>query len=163
MLPGVEMAKPEIRIFPHNQEEEFRSIDQLTSWLMTSLPARGGVYHLKSKDAVKDLPPGSLVLFRYGHVIVGEGIVRMDKELGPFRGRTLSGEETEYEAKVTFAPASIRLYAPPLPVEFLQQTMRAAGVDKDIITSAVVKVRLEDWSIYAAILAEVVSQGTFIQ
>lgn len=156
------MAAPHIRIFPHDTKEEFRSIDQLTSWLLTGLRARGGMYHLKSAGAVADLPRGSLVLFRYGNVIVGEAIVWKEKELENMKDRTVSGEMAEYEAKVTFAPSSIRLYSPPLPCDFVQTAMKALGDDKDFVKFAGAYTKLENWSIYGSILAEVVSRGTFI-
>src|SRR5229473_725151 len=121
------MAKPHIRIFPHDRKEEFRSIDQLTMWLLTSLRARGGGYCLRSKDSVADLSPGSVALFRYGHLIVGEGVVQKEVVRETVKDWTLSGEMAEYGALVTFMPSSIRLYAPPLPIDFLQTAMKAAG------------------------------------
>ena len=51
------------------------------TWLLTGLRGRGGVYHLTSADAVANLPPGSIVLFRYGHEIIGEAVVRKGKKL----------------------------------------------------------------------------------
>src|SRR6266487_6319741 len=121
-------ATPQIRIFPHSKEE-FPSEDSLRTWLLTALRGRGGVYYLLNRDAVRDLPPGSIVLFRYGQKIVGEAVVRKEKE--PFNGtsRTLAGKEEEYEAQVTFPSSSIRLYAPPLPVENID-------CDRDLVTFA---------------------------
>src|SRR5262245_6162740 len=118
------MAPSQVRIFPHSQKE-FPSEDSLITWLLTGLRGRGGVYHLRHADAVKDLPAGSVVLFRYGHRIVGEAVVCKGKETlaEKVKDRTLTGEEEEYGARVTFAPSSIRLYAPPLPVATLQQLL----------------------------------------
>jgi len=76
-------------------------------------------------------------------------------------GTTESGEEVEYEAHVTFAPSSIRLYAPPVPVVQIQHHMNEHHIDKNIVKSARVYAKL-DWNIYACILKEVVSRGTFI-
>ncbi|HXC44818.1 MAG TPA: hypothetical protein VNY51_15010 [Candidatus Dormibacteraeota bacterium] len=134
------------------------------TWLLTGLRGRGGVYHLTSADAVADLPPGSIVLFRYGHEIIGEAVVRKGKETGSVTGRTLLGEDGEYAARVTFAPSSIRLYSPPLPVKQIQQY-----TEKDISSSAQPYYKL-DWCVYGRILKEVVSRrdqsagvdGTFI-
>jgi hypothetical protein len=142
---------PQVRIFPHSQAE-FPSKDLLMTWLLIGLRGRGGVYHLTSADAVADLPPGSIVLFRYGHEIVGEAVVCKGKETGGARGRTLLGEEGDYAARVTFAPSSIRLYSPPLPVKEIQQY-----TEKDICSSAQPYYKL-DWEVYGRILKEVVSR-----
>jgi hypothetical protein len=151
------MASSQVRIFPHNQEE-FPSEDSLLTWLLTGLRGRGGVYYLRDADAVKDLPPGSVVLFRYGHKIVGEAVASKGKELFPekVKDRTLTGEEAEYGAKVTFVPSSIRLYAPPLPIQRIQPHL-----NRDVVKFAGAYTRL-DWTIYAIVLQEVVTNGTFI-
>jgi hypothetical protein len=145
------------RIFPHSQKE-FPSEDSLLTWLLTSLRGRGGVYYLRHADAVKAVPAGSVVLFRYGNHIVGEAVVSKDKETfaEKVRGRTITGEEAEYGAQVTFVPSSIRLYAPPLPVERLQPHL-----EKDVVKFAGAYTEL-DWAIYDIVLQEVVSKGTFI-
>src|SRR5262249_37777561 len=119
---------------------------------------RGGVYHLRNANAVKDLPRGSVVLFRYGDGIVGEAVVCKGKVTFSEKktDRTLTGVEAEYGAEVTFVPSSIRLYAPPLPVEKLQPHL-----DKDVVKYAGAYTDL-DWSIYGVVLQEVVSNGTFI-
>jgi hypothetical protein len=151
------MATLQVRIFPHSQTE-FPTEDSLLTWLLTSLRGRGGVYFLRHADRLKELPPGSVVLFRYGHKIVGEAVVSKGKEAFPekVKDRTLTGEEAEYGGQVTFAPSSIRLYAPALPVECLQPHL-----DKDVVKFAGAYTDL-DWSIYAIVLQEVVSKGTFI-
>jgi len=151
------MLTSHIRIFPHSQEE-FPSEDSLTTWLLTGLRGRGGVYHLRSAKQVKDLPPGSLVLFRYGQKLVGEAVVKKGKEIfsEKLKERTLSGKEAEYEAQVTFDPSSIRLYAPPIPVERIQP-----HTEKNLLTYPGAYVEL-DWTIYARILEELISRGMFI-
>ncbi len=149
------MESAHVRIFPHSQDE-FRSEDNLRTWLLTGLRGRGGVYHLRGAHPVKELPAGSVVLFRYGNRIVGEAVVVKEWEtlLKPLEERTLTGEEVLYESQVTFSPSSVRLYAPPVPVEQLR-------LDKDIVTSGRQYPRL-DWGDYALVLREVVSQGTFV-
>lgn len=146
---------PQVRIFPHNKKE-FPLVDDLRTWLLNGLRGRGGLYHLGDKDVVSELPPGSIVLFRYGHEIVGEAVVRKGKELLEPRVRdtTRSGAEVEYQAKVTFDPSSIRLYAPSLTEEQIH-------TEKDIITYKGAYVEL-DWTAYAYVLREVVTRGTFI-
>ena len=72
------------------------------------------------------------------------------------KDRTLTGEEAEYGAQITFAPSSIRLYAPPMPVETLQQ-----HVEIDLVNYAPAYHILE-WSVYAKVLQHVMSAGTFI-
>jgi hypothetical protein len=147
----------QVRIFPHSQKE-FPSEDSLLTWLLTGLRGRCGVYHLRHADAVKDVPPGSVVLFRYGNRIVGEAVVWKGKETfaEKVKDRTLTGEEAEYGAQVTFLPSSIRLYAPPVPVERLQPHL-----DKDVVKYAGAYTEL-DWGIYDIVLQEAVSKGSFI-
>ena len=149
------MEYPQVRIFPHSVEKEFPSEESLKEWLLGDLRQGGGVYRLRTTNRVKDLPPGSIVLFRYGKGIVGEAVVRKGKELLNPRVNetTKTGEEGEYPAQVTFAPSSIRLYAPPVPVESIQR-----HIDKDITKFPGAYVEL-DWRIYACILKEVVSGG----
>jgi hypothetical protein len=151
------MPSLQVRIFPHSQKE-FPSEDSLLTWLLTGLRGRGGVYHLRNGDAIKDLPPGSVVLFRYGNRIVGEAVACKGKETfqQKVKDRTLTGEEAEYEAQVTFVPSSIRLNAPPLPVERIQPHL-----NKDVVKYAGAYTDL-DWDIYGIVLQEVVSKGTFI-
>jgi hypothetical protein len=147
----------QVRIFPHSQTE-FPSEDSLLTWLLTSLRGRGGVYLLRNPNAITDLPPGSVVLFRYGQKIVGDAIVWRGKETfsEKVKDRTLTGEDAEYGAQVTFVPSSIRLYAPALPVSRLQPHLT-----KDVVNYAPAYTILE-WSVYAVVLQEVVSNGTFI-
>src|SRR5262249_21824994 len=83
---GLGMATLQVRIFPHSQKE-FPSEDSLLTWLLTGLRGRGGVYLLRNADAVKDVPTGSVVLFRYGNRIVGEAVVWKGKETFPERVR----------------------------------------------------------------------------
>ena len=151
------MPIPHIRIFPHSREE-FPSIDSLTTWLLTGLKARGGVYHMRSSKSVKDLEAGSIVLFRYGDKIVGEGVVSTYvRGLAP--DKTLSGEEVAYEARTIFSPSSIRVYSPPIQIEALQHLV---GQEPNMIPSAQPYFIIEDWSIYPHLLALQVKQGTFL-
>jgi hypothetical protein len=153
------MEMPHIRIFPHSQKE-FPSIDLLMMWLQTTLRARGGVYHLKSADSVKDLPPGSIILFRCHNMIVGEAVISKDKEVfpEPINERTLLGEPEHYEAQVVFHPSSIRLYSPSLPIKILQNLI---GESKDIVKYPGGYYQL-DCSLYPQILAAVVASGGFL-
>ncbi len=138
---------PHIRIFPHSQDE-FPSLQTLQTWLMTALKALGGRYLLQSKNAVADLPAGSIVLFRYGNEIVGEGVVREYKRESHTE-RTLAGAVQQYEARVTFAPGSIRLFVPPLAVEELQ---RIVGDAVPIMVPSGYYI-IRDWSVYPKLLA----------
>jgi hypothetical protein len=51
------------------------------------------VYLLRDASAVKDLPAGSVVLFRYGYKIVGEAVVWKEKETlaQKVKNKTLTG------------------------------------------------------------------------
>jgi hypothetical protein len=62
----------------------------------------------------------------------------------------------EYFPTAKRIPSSIRLYAPPLPVERLQPHL-----GKDVVKFAGAYTDLE-WGIYGIVLQEVVSRGTFI-
>lgn len=139
---------PQVRIFPHNTTEEFPERDDLMTWLLNGLRGRGGEYHLTSADAVADLPPGSVVLFRHGNEIVGEAVVRIGKELCPGKA---------YAAQVTFATSSIRLYSPPLPVKQIQQ-----HIPERNISSSAQPYYILPWEAYGRILKEIVSAGAFI-
>jgi hypothetical protein len=156
MVPS---SPQQVRIFPHSRKE-FPSEEALTTWLLNGLRSRGGVYHLRDADRVADLPPGSIILFRYNDHIVGEAVVWKEKvKLDPKeKDRMISGEEAEYGAQVTFAPSSIRLYAPPLR---LKEDLQPLVENKDLVTFAGAYVQL-DWSIYARVLEAVVSRGTFM-
>ncbi len=151
------MTGPHIRIFPHIQEE-FPAEETLTMWLLTGLKARGGKYLLRSSKAVADLPVGSIVLFRYNRVIVGEAVVS-GYALEPTKDRTLTGQEYEYQAYVQFLPSSIRLYAPPIRVEILQSLI---GESPNIVPSAQPYFKIEDWTVYPRLLAEISRSGAFL-
>jgi len=151
------MSNPHIRIFPHSRDE-FPSIDSLTTWLMTALKARGGTYHIRSAKSVKTLETGSIVLFRYHDMIVGEGVVsNYIKEPSP--DRTVAGEEIAYEARTIFAPSSIRIFQPPIPIGDLQGVV---GAEPNMIPSAQPYFIIEDWSVYPKLLAVAVKQGAFL-
>jgi hypothetical protein len=151
------MTPPHIRVFPHSPEE-FSSIDSLTTWLMTGLKARGGIYHMRSARSVKELPEGSIVLFRYGHKVVGEAVVSSYiKEPSP--DKTIDGGEVTYEARTTFEPTSIRIFSPPVPIEDLQQIV---GAEPNMVPSAQPYFKLENWGVYPNLLALVVTRGGFL-
>lgn len=150
------MTNPHIRVFPHSREE-FPSLDSLTTWLMTGLKARGGTYHMRSSKSVKELEAGSIVLFRHGDKIVGEGVVS-DYIKEPSPDRTIVGEEVIYEARTMFAPSSIRVYAPPIPIEALQEIV---GPEPNMIPSAQPYFIINDWSVYPKLLAYAIRNGTF--
>lgn len=151
------MTAPHIRIFPHSQKE-FPSRDTLTTWLLTGLKARGGKYLLVNKDAVAELPPGSLVLFRYGHFVVGEAVVTLYSRDSPASERTLAGDDQQYEALVLFSASSIRVYAPPVEIDELQSFIG----ETPNISVAQGKYKIEDWNVYPRLLAHVAKLGTFL-
>ena len=151
------MSIPHIRIFPHSREE-FPSVDSLTTWLLTGLKARGGVYHMRSSSYVKDLETGSIVLFRHGDKIVGEGVVSAHVK-GVAPDKTLAGEEVAYEARTIFSPSSIRLFSPPIQIEALQNLI---GPEPNMIPSAQPYFKIDDWTISPRLLALQVKQGTFL-
>jgi hypothetical protein len=138
---------PHLRIFPHSQEE-FPSLDFLQTWLMTVLKARGGIYNLRNRNAVADLPGGSIVLFRYGDQIIGEAVVRgYKRETHPTQPAMADGRP--YEAHVEFAPDSLRLYAPPVAIKALQAIV---GNDLPIMVPNGYYI-IRDWGSYPKLLS----------
>jgi hypothetical protein len=126
---------------------------------MTALRALHGRYLLRSRNAVADLQPGSVVLFRYGDVLVGEAVVQQyDRELSQaerITERTLTGQVQDYEARVLFAPGSIRLYSPPIGVDELQ---RIIGATPDLsVPRGYYAIR--DWGAYPRLLATHITRG----
>ena len=104
-----------IRIFPHTKEE-FADEIQLKHWLKYILPyEREGYYRLRTTRGVGQIPPGSVVLFRFGNNIVGSAVVQQDVEAF---NRTVKG--VHYEGRIRFDPASINVYDHSIPIEFLQ-------------------------------------------
>jgi hypothetical protein len=145
---------PHVRIFPHSKDE-FPSLDMLTMWLLTALKARGGRYLIRSAERLAELPPGSIGLFRYGHVIVGEAVVR-EYVRESASERALLGHESQYEAHVEFSASSIRVFVPPVPVAELQSIL---GGSLNIAASAQPYYKVEDWSAYPRLLAAHVGNG----
>jgi hypothetical protein len=126
---------------------------------MTALRALNGRYLLRSRNAVADLLPGSVILFRYGEVIVGEAVVRQyDRELPQVERiteRTLTGQVQDYEARVLLAPGSIRLFSPPIGVNELQ---RIVGSSPDL-TVPRGYYAIREWSVYPRLLATHITPG----
>ena len=146
-----------IRIFPHAREE-FPSLDTFVTWLHTSLKARNGLYNLRAKNAA-DVPPGSIVLFRYGQEIVGEAVV-IDKKIfdSPILERTFTGAEAKYEARVAFVPSSIRLFVPAIPIDNIQSLINGTPEEKPL-AGANLYYRFDDWSLYSNLLAVHIKNG----
>lgn len=141
------MAQVIIRIFPHSREE-FSSADDLRTWLLTALKARGGRYFLRSTQG--SIPTGSIVLFRHGDEIIGEAVVEND-----FVSREMSEKGVTYEGFIKFAPSSIRTYVGALSIESLG---KLAGRD---FSGARPYYKIEDWTLYPKILSEVVKEGFY--
>ncbi len=151
------VAPPQVRIFPHNRKE-FPLEDSLRTWLLSGLRRRDGLYYLVDPNAVKDMSCGSIALFRYADRIVGEAIVSDEEESlsEPVTKLTLSGDQVAYDARITFAPSSIRLYAPPLLVEGIQPFE-----DQDIMFPSTY--HLLKWETYGRILQQqTLSRGGFV-
>jgi hypothetical protein len=115
------MTAPHIRILPHDAKKEFLSGEALTTWIEDSHDGlkKDGRYLLVNRNSIAELPPDSLVLFRYGNEIVGDAIV---KEYCESRetGRTLTGECREYQALIKLYPSSIRVYTQPIDIKELE-------------------------------------------
>ncbi len=112
-------SKPHIRVFPHIQDE-FPTIDSLAIWLAIAVKAGGGIYLVRERKAIDQLPCGSIVLFLHINTIVGEAVV-IDFKHGSYPGRVqATGEKFVYGARTKFSPTSIRLYSPEIPIESIQ-------------------------------------------
>lgn len=125
------MAKPVVSVFPHS-DDEFDTSDALREFLHITLPkVQRGRYLLrklgwKDKDFKAAVVPGSLVLFRKGAYILGDGIVEEPiRELKPpVCDETELGNPMVYYHDVVFEPGSIRVYSRPLPVATLETWSR---------------------------------------
>ena len=138
---------PIIRIFPHSRDE-FPTADDLRTWLLTALKARGGRYHLRTSQG--SIPPGSVVLFRHGDEVVGEAVVEEN-----FISQPTKEADVTYEGFIKFAPSSIRVYVGALPAKVLGQL---CGRD---FSGARPYYKIEDWALYPKILAEVAVEGFY--
>ena len=149
-----------LRVFPHDPAF-FPTQDHLTMWMMTSLKARGGTYHLISPEsravpAERNLDPGSIVLFRHKHHLVGEAIVRK------FEKKESTTPEGQCQGVVTFVPSSIRLYSPPISVDEVQLQIDDSLQDE---TRDITNPRGYPgikWDIYPKVLALVTKNGSLI-
>ena len=140
-----------IRIFPHSREE-FRSADELASWLQSGLRYRDGKYHLRRVGAgIGSIPPGSVVLFRFDKEIIGEAIVKQDvvEEEIVDSGYT-------YKGYIQFEQSSVRVYRGFLPIEFLE---KATGKDLSVARTYY---KIDDWGVYAKVIKEQVKRGGFL-
>jgi hypothetical protein len=125
------MAEPVVCIFPHS-DDEFKTVDNLRSFLQNELPSRpGGRYLLrkmgwKDKDFKVRVIPGSLVLFRKKGLIVGQAISHtMIKELEPpEQYETETGDTVTYYHDILFVPESIELYQKALPIQEIEHWAR---------------------------------------
>jgi hypothetical protein len=137
-----------IRIFPHSREE-FPLQRDLAAWLMTGLRANGGKYLITNRTQTgtnrpDELPAGSVALFRYGDNLLGEAVVRSYTK----KPDTDPDDKASYVAKVIFAPSSIRIYSPPVPVGVLATIVG----DDDRFNLPFSYHQIDDWTVYPALL-----------
>ena len=142
------MIKQTIRIFPHSREE-FKTDDELRSWLYNGLRLKDGEYYLRAIRGVGSIPKGSIVLFRFDKDIVGEAIVKED-----VKKIDIIENGVKYEGMIKFEASSIRIYRRPIKIKFLE---KITGRDFSVARTYF-KI---DWNIYPQILAEVVTYGFF--
>lgn len=143
------MTQPVVRIFPHSKEE-FEDSDELRTWLITALKARGGRYRLHVDSSYGSNPSGSLILFRYENEIIGEAVVEQDYIA---YDKPLKIGDFTYGGFIKFVPSSIRVYVGGLPVKVLGEF---CGRD---FSGARPYYKIEDWAVYPKILAEVAKEG----
>ena len=145
-----------LRLFPHDTAL-FPTEEQLSTWLMTSLRARGGTYYLISTEATavpseENLEAGSIVLFRHRHNILGEAVVwEFDKSPGT------TPDGSAYQGVITFVTSSIRLYSPPISIEQLQSLVG----ESPIVTHPRGYPGI-DWNVYPKLLALVTRTGSLV-
>jgi hypothetical protein len=151
----VQMTPPQLRIFPHDPKTEFPSEETLVDWLLNDLRNQGGLYRLRHKR-IKDLRPGSIILFQYRKAIIGEAVVKeAEKKLDPpVKETTKAGVEVEYNWQITVAPWSVRVYDHPVPLKKIQPHTKT-----DLLAWQGAYPRLP-WRSYGYILEEAVGGET---
>lgn len=129
------MSEQFVCIFPH-ADDEFESQSELQEWLLNDFIARDkpGQYHLrkiglKDKDFVSRIIPGTLVLFRKGENIVGEGIAETGiKPLDPPVDR-------KYYNEIFISPKSVKTYE--LPVRDIENWCRREHFSTNLTNSRI--------------------------
>jgi len=108
------MEEKVVCIFPHS-DDEFVDKNELQGWLLNKLPTgdEPGRYllrkiGLKDKDYISRVVPGSLILFRKGENIVGEGIAKTGIN------RLEPPIDEKYYNEIYILPESIHTYELPL-------------------------------------------------
>jgi hypothetical protein len=115
-----QMSYQVVCIFPHAGNEFLDSV-ALKDWLVNDLVQAQGRYLLrkigyKDKDFITRVVPGSLVLFRKGDLIVGEGTAETNirKLEPPENNMTVLGKSQTYYYEIYISPDSIRTYELPI-------------------------------------------------
>jgi hypothetical protein len=117
---------------------------------MTVLKANGGKYRITSEsedssNRPAELPCGSVVLFRFEDLLVGEAVVHAyspDPGVDEDSGK-------KYIARVFFVPSSIRIFCPPIPIKALQVLIG----DAKKLTGRNPYYEFTDWTLYPKLLA----------
>ena len=132
---------PVIKIsFSHT---EFANADELRTWIIMTLKARNGIYFTRKYKRWGPLFPGSIVLFRMGDEIVGEGIVKESPKA--------SSESTEYDGFIKFEASSLRAYRGSLLVSRAEELL-GRGIHRFTIPKLT-------WEQYGILLSEIVKNG----
>jgi hypothetical protein len=144
-----------IRIFP-NSQGEFETQAQLSAWLMTTLRANGGKYRIttqseQSNHRPAELPTGSIVLFRFNKLIIGEAVVLK------YSNEPAKDEEdgVDFLARVFFVPSSIRIFSPAIPIKVLDDLEEVP----QNLSGANPYYRLVNWIVYPKMLAAHITGG----
>jgi len=148
-----------LRIFPTTRKE-FKTVDEFACWLLTSLKARDGIYHLRSsRGEVKKTPPGSVVSFRFGNELIGEAIVKCG-----FVEEKVEIAGVTYEGHIQFEESSLRIYKGFFPIPLFQKILEKRMNPKDIpdLSYAGAYNRFEDWNIYIDLLKKQVERRGFL-
>lgn len=90
------------------------------------------------------------MLFRHSDFIVGEAIA-IECDSNTSVSRMLNGKKREYEATITFAPSSVRLFSPPIRIELLQSII---GSSPKIVTARNNYYCIPDLSVHPRLLYE---------
>ena len=111
-------GKESIRIFPNNTSKEFSTEDELRDYLLNDLPTRvpPGRYNFLSFRSVRNIPSGTLALFRFQDMIIGWGRVKDRAK----KSSAVPG----YEGYMIIDPSIIHVLKTPLSIKRLEDIIK---------------------------------------
>jgi hypothetical protein len=118
--PEAQSPQPGVYLIPHSPKE-FYDVDALKKWLSGEL-SKNGKYSVASSHYWANVIPDSICLFHKNKTIVGEG--KMIGRLMVYIGNEVSPDTgIRYAGEVHFEPASINVYAKPIPFKEVEKLL----------------------------------------